>query len=144
MNNRKQFSPRELQILQQGRDPYANDISFDSLPSQGPTQVSNELNNTDDLYNYWMSDDNAIGDEGLQDELMNAIIERAKVLSAIRAKPIPGGGGDLAYEQRDYNALKQAGFDPNDIISKYLRESDLNNTNYDDPMNPIFDILEGY
>lgn len=142
MDNRNQLSQRELQMLQRGEDPYAGDTSFDKFVSQSQIHIPNSLNNTDDLYDYWINSEDAVGDEGLQDELMNAIAERAKVLSTIRSKQIPGGGGDLAYEQRDINALKKAGYDPNDMISRYLLEADLSNTNYDDPMNKVYDILE--
>lgn len=138
MDNRavnNQLSPRDLQMLQKGQDPFDRETTFNSMP------VESDLINSDDMLDAWESGDGSRN--SMQDELMQVIAERAAILNNIRQKGIPGGGGDMDYMLRDKMALRNAGFDPNDRISSYLIDTDTSNTNYKDPMNAIFGILSG-
>lgn len=87
----------------------------------------NNLQNSNYLIDKWNKEENA-GDEALQEELINAIAERAAILR----------------KSKDKNALINAGYDPNDTISQLLMNEDLSNSNYDDPFNPVFNIFEKF
>ena len=125
---------KDLMQVMSGIDPYDQDTTYASIP------LENDLENLDEMLIDF--NDNGVSDEELQNDLMNAIAERAAVLNQVRSQKIPGGGSDMDYEQRDYNALKQKGYDPNDLISSFLINTDTSNTDYNDPNNVIYNILQ--
>ena len=141
MNSYDYISPEDLELAKKGIDPYADG----AIRPYGPSPIAqNKLQNLDNLLSDFQGD-KFIGDEGLQQELMDAIIERAKVLESVRVNPLPKEqSGDMAYRKRDIDALTKAGFDPNDAVSLHLLDLDKINTDYDDPTNTIYEVLDGY
>lgn len=124
----------QFRQVMSGIDPYDQDTTYSSMPLQ------NDLENLDEMLIDWS--ENGVGDKDLQNDLMDAIAERAAVLNQVRNENIPDGGSDMDYEQRDYDALRQNGYDPEDKISTFLMGVDTSNTNYDDPTNVIYEILK--
>lgn len=114
-------------------DPYGSDISYQSRPT------NTDLENLDEMLIDF--NENGVGDIELQQDLMNAIAERAAILNKVRSQKIPGGGSDMDYEQRDYDALMRNGYDPDDLISSFLINANTSNTNYNDPNNEIYNII---
>lgn len=125
---------KDLMQAMSGTDPYDQDTTYASMP------LENDLENLDEMLTDW--NENGVGDVELQQELMKAIADRAAVLNNVRNSNIPGGGSDMDYEQRDYDALMQNGYDPNDLISSFLINTDTSNTDYNDPNNVIYNILQ--